>query len=160
MVRRLHHNPFFCFLRIVLEELYSCFLLYPFSYILLASCFAALDTPSNRKILKMLLRRKNVTCDEAVNGSDGVEMVRKNGVGAYDLIFMDFTMPIMVSIRVALCALKCTAFIFLLLLPQVVLLRPSETKSMIIITPRCHHTPNALYIEWSSSHQGDTSTWF
>ena len=49
-------------------------------------------------MLKMLLRRKNVACDEAANGSEGVEMVRKNGVDAYDLIFMDFTMPIMVSI--------------------------------------------------------------
>jgi CheY-like chemotaxis protein len=48
-------------------------------------------------MLKMLLRRQNISCDEAVNGSEGVEMVRKNGVDtAYDLIFMDFTMPIMV----------------------------------------------------------------
>ena len=63
------------------------------------------DTPSNIKMLKVLLTRKGLVCDEASNGAMAVEMVRTSmddrdyslggsAVG-YGLVFMDCNMPIM-----------------------------------------------------------------
>lgn len=62
------------------------------------------DTPSNSKMLKVLLMRKGLVCDEATNGAIAVEMVRTNIsesllggplATGYSLVFMDCNMPIM-----------------------------------------------------------------
>ena len=61
------------------------------------------DTPSNTKMLKMLLQREGLVCDEAANGAVAVEMVRKGTrsrlLGAthagYNIVFMDCNMPVM-----------------------------------------------------------------
>ena len=61
------------------------------------------DTPSNTKMLKMLLQREGLVCDEAANGAIAVEMVRKTTrdrlLGAasagYNIVFMDCNMPVM-----------------------------------------------------------------
>lgn len=55
-----------------------------------------IDTPSNSKMLSMLLRGRGILCDTASNGLEAVDLVKEQGE-AYDLIFMDFTMPVMVS---------------------------------------------------------------
>lgn len=57
------------------------------------------DTPSNSKILVHALSRRRCTCDTAENGQIALDMVLANP-SKYDLIFMDHTMPIMVSITV------------------------------------------------------------
>jgi CheY-like chemotaxis protein len=46
-------------------------------------------------MLAMLLRGRNIQCDIADNGLEALNMVKANG-NIYDLIFMDFTMPVMV----------------------------------------------------------------
>ena len=46
-------------------------------------------------MLAMLLRGRNIQCDIADNGLEALNMVKSNG-GNYDLVFMDFTMPVMV----------------------------------------------------------------
>ena len=65
------------------------------------------DTPSNSKMLRVLLTRQGLICDEATNGAIAVEMVRKSiregrlggALGephvGYSLVFMDCNMPIM-----------------------------------------------------------------
>jgi CheY-like chemotaxis protein len=52
------------------------------------------DTPSNSKMLSMVLKSRNIECDIAENGQEAVDLMAVNG-DAYDFIFMDFTMPIM-----------------------------------------------------------------
>jgi CheY-like chemotaxis protein len=52
---------------------------------------------SNNKMLKMLLSKRGISSDQAFNGQEGIDTVQKNGVSAYDLIFMDYTMPIKVK---------------------------------------------------------------
>jgi CheY-like chemotaxis protein len=44
----------------------------------------------------MLLRKLGVESDIAVNGQFAVDYVREQG-DSYDMIFMDFMMPVMVS---------------------------------------------------------------
>ena len=61
------------------------------------------DTPSNCKMLSMLLRGRNIESDIVENGRLAVQAVACKG--PYDFIFMDFTMPIMVS-TVHICACK------------------------------------------------------
>ena len=61
--------------------------------------FLFIDTPSNSKMLSMLLRGRGIICDTASNGLEAVDLVKEQGE-SYDLIFMDFTMPVMVSIYV------------------------------------------------------------
>ena len=61
------------------------------------------DTPSNTKMLKILLQRQGLVCDEAADGAIAVEMVRKSTreqlLGApsagYNIVFMDCNMPVM-----------------------------------------------------------------
>ena len=53
------------------------------------------DTPSNCKMLSMLLRGRDIESDIVENGRLAVQAVACKG--PYDFIFMDFTMPIMVS---------------------------------------------------------------
>jgi CheY-like chemotaxis protein len=52
------------------------------------------DTPSNSKMLSMVLKSRNIECDIAVNGQEAVDLMAAQG-DQYDFIFMDFTMPIM-----------------------------------------------------------------
>jgi CheY-like chemotaxis protein len=54
---------------------------------------------SNNKMLKMLLSKRGISSDQAFNGQEGIDTVQNNGVSAYDLIFMDYTMPIKVYIE-------------------------------------------------------------
>lgn len=53
------------------------------------------DTPSNRKMLSMLLRSKDIESDAAVNGQMAVDAFKADP-SKYKLIFMDYTMPVMV----------------------------------------------------------------
>ena len=66
------------------------------------------DTPSNSRMLKMLLERRGFACDLAEHGEIAVKMVKLNrgecnvmedravaGRHAYKLIFMDHQMPVM-----------------------------------------------------------------
>jgi CheY-like chemotaxis protein len=50
------------------------------------------DTTSNRKMLEMVLKKRQIGCDMAENGQLAVDMVAAKG-DEYDFIFMDFTMP-------------------------------------------------------------------
>lgn len=50
------------------------------------------DVASTRKIIKRTLIRDGYECDDAVNGEDCLEKVARN---SYDLILMDYEMPIM-----------------------------------------------------------------
>ena len=49
------------------------------------------DSEINRLILKKYLNLKNITCDEATDGIDCIDQIKKNGV--YDIIWMDIQMP-------------------------------------------------------------------
>ena len=50
------------------------------------------DTSSNRKMLEMVLKTRQIKCDMAEDGQQAVDMVKDYG-DEYDFIFMDFTMP-------------------------------------------------------------------
>jgi CheY-like chemotaxis protein len=67
---------------------------------LIMYCFIVLhyyiDTPSNSKMLAMLLKSRGVDSKVVVNGQLAVDAVTAN-TQKYDMIFMDFTMPVMVS---------------------------------------------------------------
>jgi CheY-like chemotaxis protein len=52
------------------------------------------DTPSNSKMLSMVLKSRNIECDIAENGQEAVDFMATQG-DLYDFIFMDYTMPIM-----------------------------------------------------------------
>jgi len=52
------------------------------------------DTPSNSKMLSMVLKNRLIDCDIAENGQQAVSLVVTQKK-IYDFIFMDFTMPIM-----------------------------------------------------------------
>ena len=45
------------------------------------------DTPSNRRMLQMVLNKRNIHCDVAENGKEAVDIVRDRG-DRYDFIFM------------------------------------------------------------------------
>jgi signal transduction histidine kinase/CheY-like chemotaxis protein len=56
------------------------------------------DARSNRKLLKRLLTKRGNTCDEAENGQEAVTIVKENaskGGLPYDLILLDYEMPVM-----------------------------------------------------------------
>jgi CheY-like chemotaxis protein len=55
------------------------------------------DVKSNRKLLMRLLENKGHSCDEAENGEEAVELVRKAGEEEvpYDTILLDYEMPVM-----------------------------------------------------------------
>ena len=57
------------------------------------------DTTSNRKMLQKLLQICSAESDSdtACDGKEAVDAVAEKGIGHYDIIFMDFTMPVMVS---------------------------------------------------------------
>lgn len=54
------------------------------------------DNEINRLIVRELLQGDGHAVDEALDGQQGVEMTRKN---AYDLVFMDISMPVMDGIE-------------------------------------------------------------
>lgn len=47
-------------------------------------------------MLAMLLRGRNIDCDIADNGLEALSLIKSSGQ-TYDFVFMDFTMPVMVS---------------------------------------------------------------
>ena len=56
------------------------------------------DSPLNRKMLAKTLRAAGHTCEEAGNGKEGVDMVRSRVATStlpYDVVLMDFVMPVM-----------------------------------------------------------------
>lgn len=55
------------------------------------------DVLSNRKLLAMLLTKRGFNVDTAEDGVECVNLADKNGIHNYDLIFLDNTMPNMVS---------------------------------------------------------------
>jgi CheY-like chemotaxis protein len=72
------------------------------SYCLLIRCniydnivYIDVDTPSNLKMLRRLLKIKGVASDGAVNGLEATVTVAARTDPEYTLIFMDYTMPIM-----------------------------------------------------------------
>ncbi len=50
------------------------------------------DIEMNRKIVLMMLKKKGIECDIAINGSEAVKAYQKK---EYDIIFMDCQMPVM-----------------------------------------------------------------
>lgn len=53
------------------------------------------DNEINREIAGTLIREMGIMVEEAMDGSEAVEMVRQSEEGYYDLIFMDIQMPVM-----------------------------------------------------------------
>lgn len=53
-----------------------------------------LDTPSNSKMLGYLLRKKGQETTIVDNGQAAVDLIQSNK-SAFDIIFIDFTMPVM-----------------------------------------------------------------
>ena len=57
------------------------------------------DVPLNRKMLKRLLETRKYACEEAVDGQHAVDVIReslmKGESSHYDIITMDFQMPVM-----------------------------------------------------------------
>jgi Response regulator containing a CheY-like receiver domain and a GGDEF domain len=62
------------------------------------------DNDMNRKIVINMLKQRNMTCDEAVNGEDALKAVLEKD---YDVVFMDCQMPIMDGYE---CASKIRLF--------------------------------------------------
>lgn len=60
-------------------------------------CLIVDDSETNRMILSRYIRRKNILCDEAINGKDALEKIDKNG--KYKIVFMDIQMPLMNGIQ-------------------------------------------------------------
>jgi CheY-like chemotaxis protein len=60
------------------------------------------DSDPNRSVIKRYLLREGRQTDEAVNGEDAINVIKKNGV--YNIIWMDIQMPRMNGI-------KCTEYL-------------------------------------------------
>ena len=56
------------------------------------------DSDSNRKMLRMLLRKLNIDASMAEDGKQGVEAIMEQP-DDYQVIFMDNLMPVMVKQR-------------------------------------------------------------
>ena len=54
-----------------------------------------LDSDSNRKMLRMLLKKLNIDASMAEDGKQGVEAIMERP-DAFQLVFMDNLMPVMV----------------------------------------------------------------
>jgi len=65
------------------------------------------DSAMNRKMLQRMLKLFNVNSDTAEDGKQAVDAVTRLGVNHYDIIFMDYTMPVMVSRKLLLIFLVC-----------------------------------------------------
>ena len=55
--------------------------------------FCLIDVAANRKLLIRILERKGLSCDQAIDGSEAIEIVTEKGINYYDIIFMDSIMP-------------------------------------------------------------------
>jgi len=55
------------------------------------------DVLSNRKLLCRLLQHKGISTDEAKDGKEALTVVSSCPLSTYNFIFMDNTMPVMVS---------------------------------------------------------------
>ena len=64
------------------------------------------DVQSNRKMLSLLLAHHGVSCDMTENGEKAVELIKQNP-STYDLVFMDYMMPVMVSVRSTFAVIGC-----------------------------------------------------
>ena len=53
------------------------------------------DNDLNREIARVLLKEEGLIVEEAVDGSEAVEMVASSEVGYYSLVLMDVQMPVM-----------------------------------------------------------------
>ncbi len=53
------------------------------------------DINTNRSTLKYYLTKKNIRVTEATNGAEAVEIVTRNDVDYFDVIWMDIKMPFM-----------------------------------------------------------------
>ena len=53
------------------------------------------DNELNLKIGVLQLKQQGMTVDTALNGQLAVDMIRENGIDAYDFILMDIQMPVM-----------------------------------------------------------------
>ena len=56
-----------------------------------------IDSALNNKMLSMLLKGVKCVCDSAENGKAAVDKVAAN-LDKFEIIFMDYTMPVMVSL--------------------------------------------------------------
>jgi CheY-like chemotaxis protein len=57
-----------------------------------------LDVLSNRKLLALLLNKKGLlSITFAENGQIAIQIIQEQGLDKFDIIFMDNTMPVMVS---------------------------------------------------------------
>lgn len=55
------------------------------------------DSPTLRKVLSYLLKKKNIDTDLAQNGREGLEKIESR---SYDLVILDMNMPVMGGIEV------------------------------------------------------------
>lgn len=63
---------------------------------------------SNRKLLTLLLRKKGINCEMAEDGLIAYELVKKRPLeDTYDIIFLDNTMPNMVTINLMYFVTVC-----------------------------------------------------
>ena len=102
------HFSVFIFYLFLIFHLFPHFLisLFPlFYFFYFFQIFYLIDTPSNSKMLSMLLHSRGLKCDVADNGLNAVEIVEDRG-DIIDFVFMDFTMPIMVSLDL------CTSLVY------------------------------------------------
>lgn len=56
-----------------------------------------LDMKTNQKMLQLLLSKKGIFCDIADNGQIAVDVISQD-LSKYNIVFMDFTMPVMSGI--------------------------------------------------------------
>ena len=77
--------------------LFRCRLNYPAVLLCYLCLSLPADTESNRKMLAMVLSKKNIKSAFAEDGLKGVEAVRAHP-GHFDIVFMDNTMPVLVRI--------------------------------------------------------------
>ena len=72
---------------------------YAHTFIVLLSFLCLVDVLSNRKMLATLVTKLGIECDMCVDGLDALNTVTKgkNDLDHYQIIFMDFTMPNLVS---------------------------------------------------------------
>lgn len=57
-----------------------------------------LDVESNRKMLKMLMKKQKIHCEVAENGQLAVDDVMQD-LNKYHIVFMDNQMPVLVIFR-------------------------------------------------------------
>jgi CheY-like chemotaxis protein len=80
-------------------EMHVC-LSFQFMHLFVLLCLTKVlvvdDSDLNRKMIcKALVATKEFQCEQAVDGSVAVQMVKSNLSGQYDIILMDYQMPVM-----------------------------------------------------------------